>query len=287
MFRGGGNFFRDYGGLMRYRITDSELVLGSCGGYYCMANFTNCAFLGMDVTVFQDDDPACFNMQNCSVVRGRIYAEHSSGSNWPLSYANNVFDGTELNFTDYTDPPATITYCDYNAFSAPTNSLSVLGTGNIVFTNTLTWQTGALGNFYQPTNSILLNVGSTNAAALGLYHYTTTTNQVKETNSTVDIGYHFVAVDGNGNVLDTDADGVADYLDEDSDGDGMPDSWEIQYFGNLNRNANDDADGDGVSNLVEYQQGLNPACADSDGDGLIDQTKAIRIAKPYGCSIMP
>jgi hypothetical protein len=52
----------------------------------------------------------------------------------------------------------------------------------------------------------------------------------------------------------------------DSDGDGLPDSWEIQYFGNLNQTANGDPDGDGLTNLQEFQQGRNPtksALADS------------------------
>jgi Big-like domain-containing protein/carboxypeptidase family protein/beta-propeller repeat-containing protein/IPT/TIG domain-containing protein len=44
----------------------------------------------------------------------------------------------------------------------------------------------------------------------------------------------------------------------DSDGDGLPDNWELQYFGNLNQGANGDPDGDGVTNLQEYQQGRNP-----------------------------
>lgn len=44
----------------------------------------------------------------------------------------------------------------------------------------------------------------------------------------------------------------------DSDGDGLPDSWEMLYFGNLNYGANDDPDGDGVTNLQEYLQGRNP-----------------------------
>ncbi|HEX8000312.1 MAG TPA: DNRLRE domain-containing protein [Pyrinomonadaceae bacterium] len=44
----------------------------------------------------------------------------------------------------------------------------------------------------------------------------------------------------------------------DSDGDGLPDNWELQYFGNLSQNAGGDPDGDGLSNLQEYQQGRNP-----------------------------
>jgi hypothetical protein len=58
---------------------------------------------------------------------------------------------------------------------------------------------------------------------------------------------------------------IADY-------DGLPDPWEVTYFGNLYSGPNDDPDGDGVTNLQEYQQGTNPAvyAPDSDGDGLPD-----------------
>jgi hypothetical protein len=44
----------------------------------------------------------------------------------------------------------------------------------------------------------------------------------------------------------------------DSDGDGLADWWEMQYFGNLAQAAEGDPDGDGLSNLQEYQQGRNP-----------------------------
>jgi hypothetical protein len=44
----------------------------------------------------------------------------------------------------------------------------------------------------------------------------------------------------------------------DSDGDGLPDTWEQYYFGNLTQTAAGDFDGDGISNLLEYQRGLNP-----------------------------
>ena len=48
----------------------------------------------------------------------------------------------------------------------------------------------------------------------------------------------------------------------DADGDGLPDAWEQQYFGNTTYNGNDDPDGDGYTNLEEYQNGTNPTVAD-------------------------
>jgi photosystem II stability/assembly factor-like uncharacterized protein len=62
---------------------------------------------------------------------------------------------------------------------------------------------------------------------------------------------------------------------KDTDGDGMPDGWEVQY--NLNpldkTDANKDYDGvegDGLTNLQEYQRGTNPRNWDTDSDGMGD-----------------
>jgi Bacterial surface protein, Ig-like domain/Bacterial TSP3 repeat len=57
----------------------------------------------------------------------------------------------------------------------------------------------------------------------------------------------------------------------DSDGDGMPDGWEVQN--SLSPSSNDaqlDADNDGLSNLAEFQNGTNPRSSDSDSDGMPD-----------------
>ncbi|MBI3851712.1 MAG: hypothetical protein HY298_15770 [Verrucomicrobia bacterium] len=44
----------------------------------------------------------------------------------------------------------------------------------------------------------------------------------------------------------------------DNDGDGLGDSWELTYFGNLNQNATSDFDHDGLSNLREFLDGTDP-----------------------------
>ena len=45
---------------------------------------------------------------------------------------------------------------------------------------------------------------------------------------------------------------------DDSDGDALPDSWEISSFWTLAHGANDDPDGDGVANRAEYLAGTHP-----------------------------
>ena len=60
--------------------------------------------------------------------------------------------------------------------------------------------------------------------------------------------------------LDTDGDGTGNNTDLDDDGDGMPDAWETLY--GLNPLVNDaagDLDGDGITNLNEYNSGTDPS----------------------------
>jgi len=89
--------------------------------------------------------------------------------------------------------------------------------------------------------------------------------------------------------VDTDADGFPDLIEyyngtnplvlnsslDDSDGDGMPDQWEIAFGIEPATGSTADSDGDGVWNLAEYKNGSNPlvdnsSYSDSDSDGLPD-----------------
>ncbi len=45
---------------------------------------------------------------------------------------------------------------------------------------------------------------------------------------------------------------------DDTDGDGLPDEWEMTHFGTLDRDGSGDFDGDGLSDLMEYQLGQDP-----------------------------
>ena len=77
-----------------------------------------------------------------------------------------------------------------------------------------------------------------------------------------------------------------DPLNADTDGDGMPDGWELLH--NLNPlNPLDklwDFDGDGLSNLNEFLNSTNPFNADTDGDGVSDADEIAQRTDPNSAS---
>lgn len=54
------------------------------------------------------------------------------------------------------------------------------------------------------------------------------------------------------------------------DNDGLPNAWELQYFGHLDYGPNDDPDGDQISNGDEYASGNNPVDSDMILTGIIN-----------------
>jgi hypothetical protein len=99
------------------------------------------------------------------------------------------------------------------------------------------------------------------SAGVGLYTETNTT-----VGNTQYVGYAVTAVATNGvNSSQTLANRLmADGVTIDNDGDGIPDSWMVQYFGHPTGQASDqsfawnDPAGDGLSNLQKYLLGLDP-----------------------------
>lgn len=80
--------------------------------------------------------------------------------------------------------------------------------------------------------------------------------------------------------FDSDFDGLNDFSEfelgtsptiADTDNDGMPDGWEVQYELNPTENDSDsDNDKDGLTSLNEFEQATNPIDPDTDNDGISD-----------------
>lgn len=57
---------------------------------------------------------------------------------------------------------------------------------------------------------------------------------------------------------------------DDNDEDGIPDSWELNYFNNILSDHSSDPDNDDLTNLEEFNLGTDPTSVDSDSDGIND-----------------
>ncbi|MCZ7591328.1 MAG: hypothetical protein M5U15_03855 [Kiritimatiellae bacterium] len=147
--------------------------------------------------------------------------------------------------------------------------------GSVVSLGSNTFVTGPYGSNYLHPGSPAVNAGGTNADAVGMYHYTTDASGLRETNSIVDIGFHY------GTTNDADGDGLADFI-EDSNGNGIFDAG-IDYSDLFVT----DTDGDGLSDAQEYALGTDPQSADSDGDGATDFFEIFYGADPLNPASFP
>lgn len=186
--------------------------------------------------------------QNNLFTRSTVTLGHYGSYYGAWNIYDNLFDNCTMSLTEY-DPynqsgaGGPLTTADYNGYASTSNPFSSGGTHNKTGL-TANYLSGPLGNYYYPTNgatntlTALINAGSkSNAALVGLYHYTTTTDQVKEANTQLDIGFHVVAVDANGKPIDTNGNGIADYW-EDRNGNGVVDAGEIPFGVTIENPAN-------------------------------------------------
>ncbi|MEM3112708.1 MAG: choice-of-anchor D domain-containing protein, partial [Candidatus Anstonellales archaeon] len=78
--------------------------------------------------------------------------------------------------------------------------------------------------------------------------------------------YRLCAKDNAGNISTGVTANATPTAIQDTDGDGLEDTWEVTYFGNLSQGPNDDPDNDGWTNMEEYNLGTNPYQSDVDSD---------------------
>jgi len=212
---------------------------------YATVNLQDCQLHG---GIFAYASTGSINLTNCLLERVWTYLQ-PSGPGLPL-LANNLFFGglLELYLSSPTNGVArdnlfdrtTIQYDEnywgytggHNAYVTNYNRLIPTNASDLILSSPPSYQVGPLENYYEPSNSPLINVGSTNATNVAMFHYTVMTNlvspgwEIKETNSVVDIGFHAVAVDSNGVPSSTSGDVIGDYL-LDSNGDGIYDAGDL------------------------------------------------------------
>ena len=242
----GNVIFRDAPAYGACGFFNCEFYNGNIGTYEIpAAYFTNCLFFRDNVEFPDQDYAVSFSFVNCTFYDGLLAMSRVSGLNgdsasfWLIK--NTAFDGTAFAWADNLNGNPTNTFYDYNAYN--TNNLSwqtypfpyppQYGTNEVVGPNDLMIggyyrESSWFGNFYLPSDSPILAMGSTNANFLGLYQFTTQTNQTPQEDNLVDIGYHYVATDGNGNPRDNGGNGIPDYL-EDANGNGVVDSGELDW----------------------------------------------------------
>lgn len=213
--------------LSSLSVRDCEFYCGNTTAMFWNSSpydFENNLFVYPSFDVENSGQVAVHNNLFIGDANSYAYFANSGSAIW--TNQDNAYSGCDT----YVDDTSNGT----NGYNTYLNNAIIedgLKTGDIV-TN-ISWLAGPLGNYYQPTNSPLINKGSQTADLAGLYHYTVSTNlvsglQIKETNSIVDISYHYVAVDANGNPIDTDGDGIPDYL-EDANGNGLVNSGETDW----------------------------------------------------------
>ncbi len=202
---------------------------------------------------------------------GNAYSANSTiSATYPLANPvqaalNGPGDATIFRFSppataDTTPPTATITAPTPQAgYSASATPLALGGTASdnvgvtqVTWSNAATGGTGTAAGTSAWTASIPLAAG---------------TNAITVT-----------ARDAAGNT-GTDSIAAVYWPPGDSDGDGLPDSWETAFFPNLGQGPGDDPDGDGYSNLQELYGGTDPASAasvpaDADSDLMADGFEA-------------
>jgi hypothetical protein len=202
---------------------------------------------------------AAAHLFNNVFERSAVWVDSTNG----FTLYNNLHYEGWLNFTNRVTNTLTVKDClfkdiswfndvlinnSHNGYIGCPTRLSPLATNNVSLSS-FTFTNGPLGVFYQHGDDFK-DFGSRNATNAGLFHYTTKMSQIKETNSPVDIGPHYIAVDPvSGSAEDYDSDGTPNYQ-EDPNGNGWLDSGETPW--------SHDKDYDGVPTWVEIYDQTNP-----------------------------
>ncbi|HTI70004.1 MAG TPA: hypothetical protein VMF06_08560 [Candidatus Limnocylindria bacterium] len=173
-----------------------------------------------------------FRVSNCLFYYSSLNLAPTGGADW-------IFSDNILDHSGFVQGSSPIPNSHHNAYVGMNNYLGPgLGTGDQIL-GSLAYASGTLGNYYLPASSPqLLNRGSRFASDAGLFHYTSFASNLKEGgevvnesdafSKTVNIGPHYLSMSAGGKPVDSDSDGIADYI-EDANGDGVSQTTESSW----------------------------------------------------------
>jgi hypothetical protein len=200
----------------QFRSSGVSLQAGANTNSTLTVGITNCLFEKAGLSFFGQLSPLNADLYNNLFFQNAILFDDTDTNAGPvaLTFRDNFFYTNVIS----TSAVVTVTH-DHNAYLTNSERLGTLATGDVILTN-FTFLTGSLGNYYQSSNSVLVDAGSRNSTNAGLFHYTTITNrtgggsEIRETNSTVDLSIHYVALDSNGRPFDSNSNYVGDYFED-------------------------------------------------------------------------
>ncbi len=230
--------------IINCKIYNNNAIHG--GGIYCsdasltVVNtdiYNNTAQHGGGLNVVLASAETSFTIANSNIVSNSAFngGGIARGGSKPINIEN-------CNIIDNTDDLYNVSAVEI--FNSNISDGDFLGTNNNISQDP---RFGApqFGRFHLLGTSPSIDAGTTK-----IYFALDPDNELRKTGVAIDIGSdEFV----------------------DTDGDDMGDAWELKYAANLTiLDPEDDDDGDGIINIVEYAYYTDPTLADTDNDGLTD-----------------
>jgi fibronectin type 3 domain-containing protein len=222
-------------------------------------------------------------------VRGSSYTDKNATNGITYYYVVRTVSSRGEEHQNFTEAFASAAVRDKNSEPPPgVTKLEVHDAGD-GRTLTLSWENPG------PTTYDLLKIyRSTSKSQLGevLRTLSAGTQYIDRSNVQTDQSYYYrvITLDKNGVGSENNqiVRGIASIAladkEFDTDGDGLPDSWERThgYHPHLKDAPESDEDEDGLGVLAEYQEGTDPWNADSDSDGYTDGTEVLNGYSPLG-----